>query len=269
MGRLAAMKAAGHYCGRTLMSACVVGVRRAITILKRPLGWTTTTWTLLLTVLTVYLMVRQIDLAHEQIRLANEQTRLAQEQSMLAREQAALGREQTALGREQTALAQRQTVIIEKQDELLSRRAEMQVAVSEERRESDAIVLSVILKNTGKKAADGYYWHLFFPPGVAGVVPAQALVGDRTIDGVVYKQYRGHVATKLYPTRTFALTEFKIPIPKVKESTTLPVSLRWQIVTDDGIFPPSASDEPGALDFFMKITVPAHGASTATPPASQ
>jgi hypothetical protein len=227
--------------------------RALLWVLSWPLRWDVAGWTLLVTLITLVLMYHQIELANEQIRLANEQTRLAQEQ--------------TTLAREQTALAQRQTVIIEKQDELLSRRAEMNVSVAEEKREADGVLMLVTLKNTGKKAADGFYWHLFFPPSLEAIKPSEASVGERVFGGVAYKHYRGHVAPKLYPTRSYELAQFKLMVPKdVKESTTIPVSIRWQIVTDDGVFPQSPSDEPGVLNFFMVLNVPAAKTPAATPP---
>jgi hypothetical protein len=144
----------------------------------------------------------------------------------------------------QSDLMKRQTRIMERQHEILERQLaqRLEFAMTYELRHhtDDTFIIEFRVKNTGTKAANGFYWLLLTPihefhellraDVTAPVFPAGTHV---EIDGVKYRETSIYRSEPLYPGRATTLAVSYL----MKEKARVPFFVWWQISSEGGLSP--------------------------------
>jgi hypothetical protein len=144
----------------------------------------------------------------------------------------------------QSDLLKRQLRIMERQHEILERQLAQRVSLDmtyELRHHSDdTFLIEFRVKNTGTKAANGFYWLIFTPvnefhellrPDVTSkVFPVETHV---EIEAAKYRQTSVYCAEPLYAARETTVAVSYV----MKEKAKVPIAVWWQITSEGGLFP--------------------------------
>ncbi len=151
---------------------------------------------------------------------------------------------QTSLMIVQSDLLKRQLRIMERQHDILERQLAQHVSFDmtyELRHHSDnTFLIEFRVKNTGTKAANGFYWLIFTPvnefhellrPDVTSkVFPTETHV---EIEAVKYRQTSVYCAEPLYAGRETTVAVSYL----MKEKAKVPFAVWWQITSEGGLSP--------------------------------
>ena len=138
------------------------------------------------------------------------------------------------------------------EDEILARRAELSILAVVYPPDTYRVRrVELRVKNSGKRTATWYYWHLYVPIKIAGYdikfgeeKKIEEVVVERA-DGGTWRRYDDHVQYPMAPTRSGVVAVMKV---SGQQST---FSVEWQVIADDGIFP--GGDEYGVTEIKLDV----------------
>ncbi len=151
---------------------------------------------------------------------------------------------QTSLLILQTDLMKRQSRIMERQHEILERqlaqRLGFEMTYELRHHTGDTFIVEFRVKNTGTKAANGFYWLILTPVNEfhellrADVTAPVFRAGNHVeMDGVKYRETSIYRSDPLYPGRATTLAVSYL----MKEKAKVPFFVWWQISSEGGVFP--------------------------------
>lgn len=159
---------------------------------------------------------------------------------------------QTSLMIIQSDLLKRQLRIMERQHDILERqlaqRASFDMTYELRHHSDDTFLIEFRVKNTGTKAANGFYWLILTPvnefhellrPNVASKVFATETHVE--IEAAKYRQTSVYCAEPLYPGRETLVAVSYL----MKDKAKTPFAVWWQITSEGGLSPDTG--EPGKV----------------------